>query len=133
MAIDRLHQVPIPDRNRYPITINRGDHNKVLYVLDAPFDRQKGFAVPQRTVIGYVCPDDQSKMYPTDKYKIIFSRDWERQTGKKVYTTEVTCDRVNILESKKPKPDYPTGGNSVRLDNITFPETEANTEEDVPW
>ena len=84
MAIDRLHQVPIPDRNRYPITINRGDHNKVLYVLDAPFDRQKGFAVPQRTVIGYVCPDDQSKMYPTDKYKIIFSRDWERQTGKKV-------------------------------------------------
>lgn len=84
MAIDRQHQVPIPDRNRYPITINRGDHNKVLYVLDAPFDRQKGYAVPQRTVIGYVCPDDQSKMYPTDKYKIIFSRDWERQTGKKV-------------------------------------------------
>ena len=57
----------------------------------------------------------------------------DRQTGKKVYTTEVTCDRVNILESKKPKPDYPTGGNSVRLENITFPETEANTDEDVPW
>ena len=57
----------------------------------------------------------------------------DRQTGKKVYTTEVTCDRVNILESKKLKPDYPTGGNSVRLENITFPETEANTDEDVPW
>ena len=74
MAIDRQHQVPIPDTNRYPITINRGDHNKVLYVLDAPFDRQKGYAVPQRTVIGYVCPDDQSKMYPVKRLNLWLKR-----------------------------------------------------------
>lgn len=56
----------------------------------------------------------------------------DRQTGKKVYTTDVTCDRVCILESKKQKSDYPYGGNSVRTEDITFPESE-NTDNYVPW
>lgn len=37
----------------------------------------------------------------------------DKQTGKKVYTTELDCDRVTILESKKPKADYPSGGATV--------------------
>lgn len=58
----------------------------------------------------------------------------DKTTGKKVYTSDVTCDRVTILESKKPKSDYPTGGNSVRLEDITFPdEGEEGTDIDVQW
>lgn len=67
----------------------------------------------------------------------------DKQTGKKVYTTEVTADRVTILESKKQRSDYPNSGTSLRVSDITFLEEDnagsadaAPSEdgyEDVPW
>ena len=46
----------------------------------------------------------------------------DRETGKRIYTTEITADRVNILESKKARSDYPSGGQSVHMDEIVIPE-----------
>lgn len=46
----------------------------------------------------------------------------DRTTGKKVFTTEVECDRVTILESKKAKADYPSMGEKLYLDDVTVPE-----------
>lgn len=46
----------------------------------------------------------------------------DRTTGKKVFTTEVECDRVTILESKKAKADYPTGGDKLYLEDVSVPE-----------
>lgn len=46
----------------------------------------------------------------------------DRTTGKKVFTTEVECDRVTILESKKAKADYPSMGDKLYLDDVTVPE-----------
>ena len=39
----------------------------------------------------------------------------DRQTGKKVFTTEVTAERVCILESKKQRADYPSNGTSYTM------------------
>lgn len=42
----------------------------------------------------------------------------DRQTGRKVFTTDINADRVSILESKKQKADYPSQGSSVYLDEV---------------
>ncbi len=81
MAVLRAYRVPIPNRELYTITINRADKNKVLFVLSHPYNVAKGYAEPKRTVIGYVCPDDVTKMYPTDKYKEIFPSEWKKYSG----------------------------------------------------
>lgn len=39
----------------------------------------------------------------------------DKMTGKKVFTTEVTADRVCILESKKQRADYPSNGQSYTM------------------
>lgn len=39
----------------------------------------------------------------------------DRATGKKVFTTEVTADRVCILESKKARAEYPSNGTSYTM------------------
>lgn len=70
----------------------------------------------------------------------------DRETGKKIFTTDVTCERVCILESKKQRSDYPHNGTSVTLAEVGkntgygFAEygegtadPEQGTDEDVPW
>jgi len=76
MAVYRDRRVPIPDITG--ITINRGDNNRVLYVLSAPYDNKVGYTRPKRITIGYVCEDDTTTMYPTNKYKTIFPAKWEK-------------------------------------------------------
>ena len=76
MGVYRDKRVPIPRGKG--VTINRGDHNRVLYTLSAPYDSKAGYAKPKRVTIGHVCPDDTKVMYPTDKYKAIFPGDWEK-------------------------------------------------------
>ena len=39
--------------------------------------------------------------------------------GRKVYTTDVLADRIQILESKKAKADYPSNGRSVTMDELS--------------
>ena len=38
--------------------------------------------------------------------------------GKKVYTTDILANRIQILESKKPKAEYPNAGTSMRRDDF---------------
>lgn len=76
MGVYRDKKVPVPKGKG--ITINRGDNNRVLYTLSAPYDNKAGYARPKRITIGHVCPDDTKVMYPTDKYKTIFPGDWEK-------------------------------------------------------
>lgn len=76
MGVYRDRKVPVPKGKG--ITINRGDNNRVLYTLSAPYDNKVGYARPKRITIGHVCPDDTKVMYPTDKYKTIFPNEWEK-------------------------------------------------------
>ena len=39
--------------------------------------------------------------------------------GRKVYTTDVLADRIQIMESKKAKADYPSNGRSVTMDELS--------------
>ena len=81
MGVYRDKKVPVPTSKG--ITINRGDNNRVLYTLSAPYDRQAGYARPKRITIGHICPDDVKLMYPTDKYKTIFPGEWEKYFNEK--------------------------------------------------
>lgn len=38
--------------------------------------------------------------------------------GRKVYTTDVLVDRVQLVENKKAKPDYPNNGQSKRMEDF---------------
>lgn len=62
--------------------------------------------------------------------------------GRKIYTTDIMADRVQIVESgAKPKSDYPNNGRSVRLDEVdtstafdTGPEgSEPISSDDLPF
>lgn len=77
MAVHREITVAIPRSTG--ITINRGDKNKVLFVLEAPFNRKKGYAEPRRATIGYAV--DETHMYPTDRYIQLFPAEWEKVSG----------------------------------------------------
>ena len=74
--------VPIPKVKG--ITINRSDGNRVLFVMEAPYDAKAGYPRPRRTMIGYVCDDDTTKMHPTTSYKNVFSNEWEKMFNEKV-------------------------------------------------
>lgn len=76
MSILRDYRIIAPKGPR--ITINNGDGNRVLYVLEAPYDPRKHYAVPKRVTIGHLCEDDINMMYPTTKYKDIFPEEWAK-------------------------------------------------------
>lgn len=62
----------------------------------------------------------------------------DRETGKKVYTTDVTCERVCILESKKQRADYPSNGTSYTMAEASAHANEGfytgeGDDETVPW
>ena len=38
--------------------------------------------------------------------------------GRKVYTTEVLCDRIQLADTKKQRSDTPRGGQSVRMKDL---------------
>ena len=73
MAVFYDLRVKIPSER---ITINRGDNNRVLYVLEAPYDSKKGYPVPKRVTIGRVCKDSTTEMHPTTKFKDLFPNEW---------------------------------------------------------
>lgn len=35
--------------------------------------------------------------------------------GRKIYTTDVLCDRIQLADTKKSRSDYPSGGKSVSM------------------
>lgn len=94
MAVYRYLKVDIPKEH---VTIERQSDGKpalIKYVLEAPYNREKGYAEPKRTTIGHQCPDDKSKMYPTSQYVKIFPKEWETVSGKR---TVPTIKRMGIF------------------------------------
>lgn len=56
----------------------------VKYVLEAPYDREKGYAKPRRTTIGHQCPGDTKTMHPTSQYATVFPSLWEAAAKQKL-------------------------------------------------
>lgn len=87
MAVFRNLVVNIPkDR----VTIEKQKNGKpalIKYVLEAPYNRAKGYAEPKRTTIGHQCANSLTKMHPTSQYQKIFPKKWEELTHQKVAPT----------------------------------------------
>lgn len=87
MAVYRTLEVDIPKER---VTIERQKNGKpalIKYVIEAPYNREKGYPEPRRTTIGHQCPNSRTKMYPTSQYKKIFPKKWEELTQEKVAPT----------------------------------------------
>lgn len=78
MAVYRNLIVDIPKEH---VTIERQSDGKpalVKYVLEAPYDRKKGYARPKRTTIGHQCAGSTTTMHPTSQYAQVFPSLWEK-------------------------------------------------------
>lgn len=87
MAVYRNLQVDIPKER---VTIEKQKNGKpalIKYVIEAPFNRDKGYPEPKRTTIGHQCPNSRTKMYPTTQYKKLFPKKWEELTKEKMTPT----------------------------------------------
>lgn len=84
MAVYRDLIVDIPKTR---VTIEKQKDGKpalIKYVIEAPFNKAKGYPEPKRTTIGHQCPNSRTKMYPTTQYKNIFPKKWEALTHERV-------------------------------------------------
>lgn len=84
MAVRRDLEVDIPKSH---VTIERQKNGKpalIKYVIEAPFNREKGYPEPKRTTIGHQCEGSLTKMHPTTQYKEIFPAKWAELTNEKV-------------------------------------------------
>ena len=72
--------VPVP--REHGITVDRNG-NRVLFVKSAAYNAEKGYAEPKRCVIGHLTGKNRNEMYPTDKYALLFPKEWEQISGEK--------------------------------------------------
>ena len=87
MAVYRTLEVDIPKER---VTIEKQKNGKpalIKYVIEAPYNREKGYPEPKRTTIGHQCANSRTKMHPTSQYKKIFPKKWEELTHEKVSPT----------------------------------------------
>lgn len=83
MAVYRHLVVDIPKERVTIEAQSDGKPSLVKYVLEAPYDREKGYARPKRTTIGHQCPGSRTKMNPTSQYAEVFPALWEEVTTEK--------------------------------------------------
>ena len=72
------------------VTIEKQKNGKpalIKYVIEAPYNREKGYPEPKRTTIGHQVPGSRTKMNPTSQYKKVFPKKWEELTKEKVSPT----------------------------------------------
>ena len=84
MAVYRYFEVDIPKER---VTIEKQKNGKpalIKYVLQAPYDREKGYARPQRTTIGHQVPGSTTKMHPTSQYADIFPFEWAKISKERI-------------------------------------------------
>lgn len=84
MSVYRNIIVDIPKSH---VTIERQGDGKpalVKYVLEAPYDRDKGYAKPKRTTIGHQCAGSTTTMHPTSQYAQVFPSLWEEVSKERV-------------------------------------------------
>ena len=81
MAVYKDLKVDIPKEHVTIESCKDGKPALIKYVLSAVYDRNKGYAVPKRTIIGHQCLDDPGMMNPTSQYREIFPDKWKELTG----------------------------------------------------
>lgn len=84
MAVYRNLIVDIPKEH---VTIERQSDGKpalIKYVLEAPYDKEKGYAKPKRTTIGHQCEGSTTTMHPTSQYAQVFPSRWEQVSKENV-------------------------------------------------
>lgn len=84
MSVYRNLVVDIPKEH---VTIERQSGGKpalVKYVLEAPYDKDKGYAKPKRTTIGHQCANSTTTMHPTSQYAQVFPALWEQAAKEQV-------------------------------------------------
>ena len=84
MAVYRYFEVDIPKER---VTIERQKDGKpalIKYVLQAPYDREKGYARPKRATIGHQIPGSTTKMHPTSQYAEIFPSEWAKISKERI-------------------------------------------------
>lgn len=77
----------IADIPKGHVTIEKQSGGKpalVKYVLEAPYNKEKGYATPKRTTIGHQCSGSKTTMHPTTQYKQIFPSLWEKVSKEQV-------------------------------------------------
>ena len=83
MAVYKSIEIEIPKSH---VTIERQSNGKpalIKYVIEAPYDRKKGYARPKRTTIGHQVVGSTTMMHPTTQFAEIFPSQWERISGEK--------------------------------------------------
>ena len=118
MAVRRDLVTRIPGVNHITRERRRGGPTVVKYVLEAPYDRERGYARPKRVTIGHVVPGSETEMHPTDGFREVFPEEWERLTGEPVppavrkvgmrVATEAALDSTGIRECLRKAFDAPT-------------------------
>ena len=84
MSVYRNIIVDIPKGH---VTIEKQSGGKpalVKYVLEAPYNKEKGYATPRRTTIGHQCSGSKTTMHPTTQYREIFPALWEKVSKERV-------------------------------------------------
>ena len=66
--------VPIPDTTGKISRQKTPSGTYVHYILGRVYDPKKKHTVPKRVIIGRVCPDDNKKMIPTERFLEFFPR-----------------------------------------------------------
>ena len=99
MAVYKNIVVDIPKENVTRETQKNGKPALIKYVLSAPYDREKGYAVPKRTIIGHQCEDSLTKMHPTTSFAEIFPSIWEGVTKKAVKPVEKNIGLFSAVQA----------------------------------
>lgn len=84
MSVYRNIIVDIPKGH---VTIEKQSNGKpalIKYVLEAPYDREKGYAKPKRTTIGHQCAGSTTTMHPTSQFAQVFPSLWEKVSKERV-------------------------------------------------
>lgn len=84
MSVYRNIIVDIPKGH---VTIEKQNGGKpalIKYVLEAPYDKDKGYAKPKRTTIGHQCIGSTTTMHPTSQYAQVFPSLWEKVSNERV-------------------------------------------------
>ena len=84
MAVYKNIEIEIPKSH---VTIERqrdGRPALIKYVIEAPYDREKGYARPKRTTIGHQVAGSTTMMHPTTQFAEIFPSQWEKISSEKV-------------------------------------------------
>lgn len=113
MAVYRYLEVDIPKER---VTIERQKNGMpalIKYVLEAPYDRDKGYARPKRATIGHQIPGSSTKMYPTSQYAEIFPSNWAKISKERIKPAVKSIGMFTALQAINQK----TGIKDI-LDNV---------------